>query len=36
VEVSRGASADLAGSVRIFWSDGSLVDEERSVREAAA
>jgi DNA invertase Pin-like site-specific DNA recombinase len=36
VEVDRGASADLAGHVRIFWSDGTIADDEAGVRVAAA
>lgn len=39
VEVSRGASVDLAAHVRIYWSDGTLAeiaDSERAVRVAAA
>jgi DNA invertase Pin-like site-specific DNA recombinase len=36
VEVSRGASADLAGSVEIFWLDGSPADDEDDARVAAA
>jgi site-specific DNA recombinase len=35
-QVSRGASADLAGNVRIFWTDGSVANEEARVRVAAA
>lgn len=39
--VARGASGDLRGNVRIFWTDGSLAfpdvaDDERRVRVAAA
>jgi site-specific DNA recombinase len=36
IEVRRGASADLAGHVSIFWSDGSFAKNERRVRVAAA
>jgi hypothetical protein len=36
IEVRRGASADLAGHVSIFWSDGSVAKDERRVRVAAA
>jgi DNA invertase Pin-like site-specific DNA recombinase len=36
VEVGRGASADLAGNVRIVWSDGSVAYEKDRVRVAAA
>jgi len=40
VVVSRGASGDLAGHVRVEWSDGSLAldvtDDEDRVRVAAA
>jgi site-specific DNA recombinase len=36
VEVSRGASADLVGNVRIVWTDGSLAEDETRVRVAAA
>jgi DNA invertase Pin-like site-specific DNA recombinase len=34
VEVSRGASSDLAGNVRIVWADGT--NEEAGIRKAAA
>lgn len=36
VVVSRGASRDLAGNVRIEWSDGSVADDEGRIGEAAA
>jgi DNA invertase Pin-like site-specific DNA recombinase len=36
IEVSRGAGADLAGSLRIFWSDGTIANDEAGVRVAAA
>jgi DNA invertase Pin-like site-specific DNA recombinase len=36
IEVDQGASSDLAGNVRIFWSDGTIVDDEAGVRVAAA
>ena len=36
VEVSRGASADLAGNVVIYWSDGTVAEDEQRVRVAAA
>lgn len=37
VEVELGASGDdLAGHVRIFWSDGSLAEDEASIRKVAA
>ena len=36
VVVSRGASADLAGHVSIEWPDGSVANDERRVRKAAA
>jgi site-specific DNA recombinase len=39
VEVSRGASRDLAGHVRILWSDGTpadVADDDERVRKAAA
>jgi DNA invertase Pin-like site-specific DNA recombinase len=36
VEVDRGASSDLDGNVRIFWSDGSLAENEAAIGEVAA
>jgi DNA invertase Pin-like site-specific DNA recombinase len=39
IEVSRGANADLASHVRIYWSDGTLAEiphKEIGVRVAAA
>jgi site-specific DNA recombinase len=36
VEVSRGASNDLAGNVRIVWSDGTVAQDKPRVRVAAA
>jgi DNA invertase Pin-like site-specific DNA recombinase len=36
IDVSHGASTDLTGSVRIFWSDGTIANDERGVRVAAA
>jgi hypothetical protein len=36
VEVARGASRDLAGNVRIVWSDGEIAEHEARVRVAAA
>lgn len=36
VNVSRGASADLAGNVQIVWADGTVADDEQRVRVAAA
>lgn len=36
VEVDRGASAELASHVRIFWTDGTLATDESRVRKAAA
>lgn len=36
VEVDRGASSDLAGSVRIFWSDGSIAGDEAAIGQVAA
>jgi hypothetical protein len=36
IEIDRGARSDLAGNVRIFWSDGTIVDNESGVRVAAA
>jgi site-specific DNA recombinase len=36
VEVSRGASAALAGNVRILWSDGTIAKHKRRIRVAAA
>lgn len=36
IEVSRGASSDLAGNVRIYWTDGTLAQDESRVRVAAA
>jgi site-specific DNA recombinase len=36
VAVSRGASSDLRGHVRIVWSDGTVVDDETTVGVAAA
>lgn len=36
VDVRRGASGDLAGHVRILWADGTVAQDEESVRVAAA
>jgi site-specific DNA recombinase len=36
VEVSRGASAKLAGHVRIVWADGTIAKDKARVRKAAA
>jgi DNA invertase Pin-like site-specific DNA recombinase len=36
VEVSRGASRDLPGNVRIVWSDGEIAQHEARVGVAAA
>jgi Recombinase zinc beta ribbon domain len=36
VEVGRGASADLAGNVRIFWSNGAITDDEAGIGKVAA
>jgi DNA invertase Pin-like site-specific DNA recombinase len=36
VQVSRGASANLAGNVRIFWVDGTIAQDESGVGVAAA
>jgi site-specific DNA recombinase len=36
VEVSRGATANLAGHVQIVWGDGRLADDEDDARVAAA
>jgi hypothetical protein len=37
VEVERGANGpNLATSVRIFWSDGSIADDEAGIGEVAA
>jgi site-specific DNA recombinase len=36
VEVERGANGDLAAYVRIFWSDGSIVDDEPGIGVVAA
>jgi DNA invertase Pin-like site-specific DNA recombinase len=36
VEVAHGASQDLAGNVRILWTDGAVAYEEQSVGVAAA
>jgi DNA invertase Pin-like site-specific DNA recombinase len=36
VEVSRGASGDLPGHVRILWADGTVADDEAGVPVAAA
>jgi DNA invertase Pin-like site-specific DNA recombinase len=36
VEVSRGATADLASHVQIFWLDGLLADDEDDAGVAAA
>jgi hypothetical protein len=34
VEVGRGASADLAGNVRIFWSNGAITGRRSRHRES--
>jgi hypothetical protein len=37
IDVAKGAHGDLAASVRIFWSDGSLVtDDEAGIGKLAA
>jgi len=36
VIVTRGASGNLAGHVRIVWSDGTVADEKKRVRVLAA
>src|SRR5215203_2661076 len=36
VEVSRGASGDLSGNIRILWSDGTVAEDESRVGIAAA
>jgi DNA invertase Pin-like site-specific DNA recombinase len=36
IDVRRGASRSLPGHVRIVWSDGTVAQEERRVRKAAA
>jgi DNA invertase Pin-like site-specific DNA recombinase len=36
IEVSRGATDDLTGRIRIFWADGSVADDESRVGVLAA
>ena len=35
VEVTRGASSDLGGNVRIVWADGTLAEHKERGRVAA-
>jgi DNA invertase Pin-like site-specific DNA recombinase len=36
IDVSRGASSDLAGNLRIVWADGTVAQDEARVRVTAA